>query len=249
MTFLEFALTDTPENRSRREKDAASAKLTPVSVDRENQTAVFQGSSGRYVTSLSSCPCGNFMHTRKPCKHMYRLAYELYVYDLSGVKSDKTAIPSQGPTTAQRAKATDYCISVINRSGEQAAKELQNLFVYQNAKATKGHPYPCQDCSILRPFFDAGMLAFVDAPEEILSAFGKKATVNAFMEAGGAFPSNVHKTISARFDWCLQNAAAVQSIACPSWSAIIPTGNLEIAKTKVYQFLNQLFPREVILYF
>lgn len=61
-----------------RQKSAMSAKLKPVSIDYENQTAVFKGSSETpYITTLDSCTCVDFNVRKLPCKHIYRLRYEL----------------------------------------------------------------------------------------------------------------------------------------------------------------------------
>lgn len=54
---------------------ARSAATTPDSVDKDAQTAVYKG--GRYHVTLNSCTCVDFSRTRRPCKHIYRLAMEL----------------------------------------------------------------------------------------------------------------------------------------------------------------------------
>ena len=54
---------------------ARSATTTPDSVDKESQTAVFK--AGKYQVTLDSCTCVDFSRTRRPCKHIYRLAMEL----------------------------------------------------------------------------------------------------------------------------------------------------------------------------
>ena len=54
---------------------ARSATTTPDSVDKESKTAVFK--AGKYQVTLDSCTCVDFSRTRRPCKHIYRLAMEL----------------------------------------------------------------------------------------------------------------------------------------------------------------------------
>lgn len=70
------------ENQKKRMTSAASAALTPIEVDRENGTATFSGHHGIYQTTLNSCPCGDFRSRHLPCKHIYRLAHEMYRIDL-----------------------------------------------------------------------------------------------------------------------------------------------------------------------
>ncbi|WP_455649072.1 SWIM zinc finger family protein [Enterocloster citroniae] len=66
----------------KRQSSASTAKLTPISVDNDLCSATFKGSSGRYIATLSSCECTDFRRRKLPCKHMYRLAHELGVFQL-----------------------------------------------------------------------------------------------------------------------------------------------------------------------
>lgn len=235
-------------------KSAASAKLTPVSMDSENQSAYFIGHSGKYTTTLDGCMCKDFILHKKPCKHMYRLAHELGYLNIPNVVSDPSQIPSESiseskPTTPQRRKATDYCIGAVNAAGETAARALQSILAYRNATATKRQPCPCGDISPLAPFFTAGILQTVDAPELLLTAFGKKASVDSLISQGYSFPPELKKTISARFDYILQHAAALQPMVCPTWQAVVPANQLIIAEAKVYQYLNKTFSADLIFYY
>ncbi len=73
----DYELHDT-EYAFKRMKSAQSAKLTPVSIDKENMSGVFKGSGKLpYRVTLQSCTCGDFHRSHRPCKHMYRLATEL----------------------------------------------------------------------------------------------------------------------------------------------------------------------------
>ena len=62
---------------------ATKSETSPSCVDREQQTAVFPGSSTTsYTTTLSSCSCMDFSRRHLPCKHIYRLAMELGLIDV-----------------------------------------------------------------------------------------------------------------------------------------------------------------------
>jgi uncharacterized Zn finger protein len=66
--------TDQLKRRLSSEKIKASC----VSLDREHETVMIQGSASEpYRASLSDCTCPDFSNTHQPCKHMYRLALEL----------------------------------------------------------------------------------------------------------------------------------------------------------------------------
>lgn len=71
--------------QQKRQERAKEKTMTPISIDTENSTGIFKGSSGQYKTSLSECSCRDFILRRFPCKHMYRLAYELGLFELSNV--------------------------------------------------------------------------------------------------------------------------------------------------------------------
>ena len=72
---------DDPE-QIKRQKSASEAKLTPQSIDHAHQIAVFKGSGKKpYDTTLEKCTCIDFFRRRLPCKHIYRLAFELGVFD------------------------------------------------------------------------------------------------------------------------------------------------------------------------
>lgn len=79
MTFCNWdeALHSDPEQAKRMEK-AQKSDVTPDNIDRDKQIGLFQGSGKEpYETTLEDCTCGDFRRRRKPCKHMYRLAFEL----------------------------------------------------------------------------------------------------------------------------------------------------------------------------
>ena len=58
---------------------AKSVKLTPVQINEEDKCGYFMGAHGRYETFLDTCTCGDFRRSKRPCKHIYRLAMELRV--------------------------------------------------------------------------------------------------------------------------------------------------------------------------
>ena len=68
-------------DQKKRQKSALDKKLTPLSVDFNEESAVFKGTSkNQYFTTLAGCSCVDYGMRKKPCKHMYRLAMELGVF-------------------------------------------------------------------------------------------------------------------------------------------------------------------------
>jgi len=77
MSFFTSEYTDM-HNLPDQQKRRARAVTVPVgSVDRATQTGIING----YRVSLDNCTCMDFSTRALPCKHMYRLAMELGVFD------------------------------------------------------------------------------------------------------------------------------------------------------------------------
>lgn len=75
----------TMPDQIKRQQSACDSKLTPLSST--NGVAMFRGSKKDYSTTLTSCQCVDFGRRHLPCKHIYRLAYELGLFSLNDVKS------------------------------------------------------------------------------------------------------------------------------------------------------------------
>ena len=79
------------QEQQKRMARAQTAACTPGGFDLDMGAGVFKGSSGTHTTTLEHCTCVDFCRRKLPCKHMYRLAMELELIDLS-FKSDSKAI-------------------------------------------------------------------------------------------------------------------------------------------------------------
>lgn len=82
-------------------KRESAQKVTLDSIDPVAGTAIAIGSGkDPYNVSLERCDCGSF-NDKKPCKHMYRLAFELGLIedtpklDRAAAKAFKESIPSE----------------------------------------------------------------------------------------------------------------------------------------------------------
>lgn len=81
----------TDPQQVKRQNSACKKELTPHQVNEGECNATFKGSNGNYLTTLSNCKCRDFTLRKLPCKHMYRLAYELHLFELpDAVFSDNT---------------------------------------------------------------------------------------------------------------------------------------------------------------
>lgn len=72
-----------------------------VTINATTQSAKIVGTDGIYDVTLNSCTCFDFYNRQMPCKHIYRLAYELgYLDDLptqnrKAVKEFKNSLPAE----------------------------------------------------------------------------------------------------------------------------------------------------------
>lgn len=108
--------THNTEYAEKRIKSAQSAKLTPLSVDRENMSCEIKGSGKLpYHVTLSKCTCGDFIRSNLPCKHIYRLASELGALD---VKTD---------AYESRAYSWDEVLDIVESFSDVVQLELLEL--------------------------------------------------------------------------------------------------------------------------
>lgn len=245
MTFIEFSMLDNAEKRAAKEKKAASAKCTPLHVSAETESGTFRGSSGEYTTTLSACSCGDFIRYRLPCKHMYRLAHELGVYDLGAVKSDASKIPELRTKSIMDA-AFEHCTALIESYPEELQKEIQMIMYYHKIKHGDALDkwYVCSSCSELAKFqkpISDGILSVVNEPIAIIKTKSKKQMTESLTLAGFQFPKEVGTTQKAKYQWCLDNPEIAVTVAFPDTKIVTVSGDLEVAFTKTYTYLNKKF--------
>lgn len=119
----------TTDYAKKRIQSAQSAKLTPIKINAEDCYGYFQGGHGRYETFLDFCPCGDFRRSKKPCKHIYRLAIELGLMNIE-VKQNVHAIC----TPKNERTSLDETIDIIENLSEHAQQEL--LSIAANIRST-----------------------------------------------------------------------------------------------------------------
>lgn len=163
--------THETEFAQKRIKSAKSAKLTPIKIDTEDCYGYFQGSRGRYETFLDTCPCGDFIKNKIPCKHIYRLAIELGVLNETA-ETNSNAIP-----TPKGEKATlDEEIDIVESLSEQAQSILRVIAEgYTSENPIVFEKY----CAEIEELLNVGIIADTGEKEPI---FGKKAEIIELLE-------------------------------------------------------------------
>ena len=69
---------DNEPDQIKRQENARNKKYTPISINFEEKTATFSGSGNNiYLTTYDTCTCRDYFLRKLPCKHIYRLRFEL----------------------------------------------------------------------------------------------------------------------------------------------------------------------------
>jgi len=111
MSLWETTDHDDPEQIERKKRARYNSILSTISINKELKTGVFQGRTGIYETSFETCTCGDFQDRQLPCKHIYRLDYELEIIEPPEKK------PPVKPKADNRIKITPAKTVHINYKG------------------------------------------------------------------------------------------------------------------------------------
>ena len=113
---------ESPDQIKRQQK-ALSQANNPFEIDKESKTGKFYGSKNKiYETTLEHCTCVDFGIRKLPCKHIYKLAYELNIINLPETLAD-----NDSENNKNKAKSL-----IKNLSRE--AKEILRDFMYSHKK-------------------------------------------------------------------------------------------------------------------
>ena len=97
MFDLKDALHQEPDQVSRQK---SALRLNVESINSDEKTGIING----YNVSLDSCACRDWFVRHKPCKHMYRLAHELGIFQLQGTIADAKKSETDIRTERKRLK-------------------------------------------------------------------------------------------------------------------------------------------------
>ena len=107
----------------RRQKSAL--KLKTDSINHSEKTGFI---SGHFVT-IDNCDCMDFIMRKKPCKHMYRLAEDLGIFEISSKTSDKNIVATDiyGEGTDEKRYFRNLIKDNIRNISKDAQLELQKF--------------------------------------------------------------------------------------------------------------------------
>lgn len=165
--------THTTEYAKKRIKSAQSAKLTPIKIDNDDLYGYFQGSSGRYETFLDYCPCGDFIRSKLPCKHIYRLAIELGLMDINVSHNLNSVL-----TPVKERISLSDTLDIVENLSEDSQRKLLNI----SCNLDSTNPVFCVDSNNdISELLQSGIIVESEPHNHIIK-FGKKADIINFLE-------------------------------------------------------------------
>ncbi len=144
----------------KRMKSAQSSKLTPIKIDSDDLYGYFQGSHGRYETWLDHCPCGDFIRSKLPCKHIYRLAMELGVINMD-YSSSKIDIP----TVRSERFSLEETVDIIESLPSEAQFYLLKI---ASTTSASNRFFPVAEVNSIKPLLDSGIILRATEDEAVM---------------------------------------------------------------------------------
>ncbi len=227
MGFLKWIGVHNSPDQIKRLASAKKADCTPISISKEEESGVFSGSHGTYSTTLESCTCVDFSRRRLPCKHMYRLAMELGVYEGDFV-SDSSKIKKK----VDKREALIAAVHILETEPDFLPIVHKIMYCFNTKQS-----YVCYDVSTLSFLLDNNLIVIKKDYQRLLEVFGQKKTIDALEEKGFAFDPNL-KYRKDKYQWCLQNADEVGPLIFENAGIIEPFGLLLDSPKKIYSYIS-----------
>lgn len=112
-------------------RQKSALKLNVQSVDNASQT----GRINDYTVSLEDCSCRDFSLHHKPCKHMYRLAYELGLFSLPGQAVNDASVKNSNDKKKDKAHMIELA-SQLNDEEKQVLYSVMYEYLYHDKRPT-----------------------------------------------------------------------------------------------------------------
>ena len=233
----------TDPDQQKRIARAYKADCTPLSISEEDCTGIFQGSHGRYATTLTDCNCVDFKRRKIPCKHMYRLAIDLGLFgNKSQAKSDQFArkVPK-----GEREELAISMISRIENYPDEIQVEIKKIlldYLYHNHK-----PAYYEDARKLFCTVEDGLFQGDPCRSHFLDGYIRKLRKDEIVELvktnGDEFPPDCKKK-EDMINWVISNTDKYGEKLLPYCLKITPTPEMNQVALSIYKYLHRKFDEE-----
>ena len=219
------------EDQKKRIKSAQSAACTPLGVSSETGSGSFSGSHGFYETTLESCTCVDFARRRLPCKHVYRLAIELGLLDVS---ADSNASKVKRP--APRGLSLKDAVEVVENVGEDAQRSLHTV-LYAMFYEKKAEAVGVKKSPEISALISAGVLSLCDDLHALLCAYSRNELRDALLSSGvSGFKKNM--SLDTLASWVCENVPDASGLFADAIAVRLSDDFLKSAR-KIYTYLNR----------
>lgn len=228
---------DTPDQQTRI-ASATSSKTTPSSVNRISQSATFAGSGALpYLTTLSSCSCGDFLRRHLPCKHIYRLAIELGA--MEGIA--QSGINKNILRSIQI--SLEDAVAELENQTDEAQLEIKR-FLYEGLYHKADH-FPTIITEQTSCLLSCSLIEQVDDPTTAIQAF-KRNRIIELLDAHNITGFKRNSSLKNLAQWCSENiqnfADIFPSVATFRFSDIFQSG-----QRKIYTYLLRKYDDQTVL--
>lgn len=211
-------------DQKKRIASAEKAACTPISLDKDTCCGSFKGSSGTHTTTLANCSCIDFNRRRLPCKHMYRLAMELGLFQ-ANFSSDLSAIVEPG----EKKEKLYNTVSII----ETLTETQQRLLHEAIRSVNSSRPTTCCETTPdLYALINANLLEPVTDVVQCLSNY-KKTELKTLADSLGLEPDKklLKPDLIAYIDECAHDELASHEL---KYTTVRPCSHIKYGRVNMY---------------
>jgi hypothetical protein len=224
-------------DQQKRIASARKAECTPLHIDKENCCGQFSGSHGCYNTTLNECTCIDFIRRRLPCKHMYRLAIELQMINLSA-ETDSRKIKNPPPADSLNLAESVSNIEALSSEAQIALKTFLLEHLYHKKEIV----------GVMRndefsELIDSGILRCVQDPERLLEIFPRN-ELNKRISALNIDNFKKNMSLKNLIQWCIVNIPDKISSICSDAYVLQLNPIYNKTKRQLYTYLHRKYDNE-----
>lgn len=227
----------TPD-QERRHATARTGECTPLEIDAENGVGYFSGKSGRYTTTLQECTCMDFARRHKPCKHMYRLAIELGLFN-DTVEKNRTKVKAPYPDDSYVYDQIIYLLESCSQSAQKIYKLYLYYYLYQKAK-----DFGFKKSDDVSQLIDNNLLIHSDSETALIGTYARNELNALVVPLLDGIPFKKNMTKPKLIDWIINTIPAKIPLICKDAVAVTIHPLADKERHKVYSFLHQKYDYE-----
>lgn len=221
------------ESQIKRIDSAKKVTCTPLSLDQNKNSGVFQGKEIRYVTSLEKCNCMDFLNNKKPCKHIYRLALELGLIEGKYASNIQKIINQFAPNDA---------IAKIDAVSDESQQLLKH-FLYHHIYQKQENLGFVKNSNIVE-LIEHSIFIVVDDHVASLEAYGRN-ELNGMIAPFNVLGFKKNLKLEKLVEWVIATAPEIIPELTSSSIAVTIHPSFTKTKRKVYTHLNQKFKEDM----